>query len=35
MQKEINDLWEEMKDEWDLYAYEKIDFKVVYDAPKP
>lgn len=23
MQKEINDLWEEYKDEWDLYAYEQ------------
>ncbi len=34
MQKEINNLWEEMRDEWDLYAYEKIDFKVVYDEPK-
>ena len=25
MQKEINDLWEENKDEWDLYAYEQGD----------
>ena len=34
MQKEINNLWEEYKEEWDLAQYE-IDFKVVYNEPKP
>ena len=33
MQKEINDLWEEYKEEWNLAQYE-LDFKVVYDEPK-
>ena len=31
MQKEINDLWEEYKEEWNLAQYE-INFKVVYDG---
>ena len=33
MQKEINDLWEEYKEDWNLAQYE-LDFKVVYDEPK-
>ncbi len=34
MQKEINDIWDEYKEDWNLAQYEKIDLKVVCDENK-